>query len=92
MSNSLRLGYGRFISAARYRLRKGLPPMSSASGPLTDEPDWSHPDGRPGLMTKGQSLRYLRDQEFGKTMVRFGKQFKAIEEMRKAKEKLGQIE
>ena len=48
------------------------------SGPLTDDPDWSYPDGRPGLMTKGQSLRYLRDQEFGETMVKFGEQFETI--------------
>lgn len=80
----MRLGYGRFLSVARYRMRKGLPPAPTAPGsPLTDEPDWHYIDGRPGQLNKGQSRRYLRDQEFAKTMVEFNKQFEAIEQMRK---------
>lgn len=84
MSSQLRrLGLGKFLSVSRFRMRKGLPPAPSSSGPLTDEPDWSHLDGTPGIMTKGQSLRYLRDQDFGRTIVKFNEQFKAIAEARK---------
>lgn len=81
-----KLGYGQKLSVARYRHRKGLPPSITASGPLTDDPDWSYIDGRPGEMTKGQTQRYLRDQEMGRTMVKFYKQFQAVAEMRKAKQ------
>lgn len=73
-----KLAYGRFLSVSRYRIRKGLPPAPSASGPLLDEPDWCYPDGTPGQLTKGRSLRYNRDQELGRTIVRFNKQFKAV--------------
>lgn len=77
-----KLGYGRHLSVSRYRMRKGLPGPPSASGKLTDEPDWCYIDGTPGQLTKGQTRRYLRDQEFGRTMVKFNKQFEAIEQMR----------
>lgn len=83
--NSIRLGYGRYLSPSRYRIRKGLPYGPLSDNPLTDGPDWSYSDGKPGLMNKAQSLRYLRDQEFGRTIVEYNKQFKAVEEMRKAK-------
>lgn len=73
-----KLGYGRFLSVSRYRMRKGLPAAPSAEGPLTDGPDWSYPDGTPGLMNKGQSLRYMRDQDIGRTIVKYGKQFEEI--------------
>lgn len=66
-----KLGYGRFLSVARYRIRNGLPPAPSASGPITDEPDWSHPDGTPGTLNKGQTMRYERDQEMGKTILKY---------------------
>lgn len=79
---TIRLGYGRFLSLSRFRKRKGLPPDPKVSGPLTDDPDWSYPDGRPGLMNKGQSLRYLRDQEMATSMVKFYAQMK---EMKKFK-------
>lgn len=83
----MKIGYGRFLSVARYRMRKGMPPAPTASGsPLTDEPDWHYPDGRPGQLNKGQSRRYLRDQDFARTMVEFNKQFEAIEQMRKKSE------
>lgn len=77
-----KLAYGRFLSISRYRLRKGLPAAPSAHGPLLDGPDWSYPDGTPGQMNVGQTKRYVRDQEFGEIMSDFGKQVKAIEEMR----------
>lgn len=83
MSSSIRLGWHKHLSVGRFRIRKGLSPRATNSGPLTDGPDWSYPDGRPGMMNKGQSLRYLRDQEFGRTMVNFNKQFMAIEEKRR---------
>lgn len=73
-----KLGYGRFLSISRYRIRKGLPPPPSASGPLLDEPDWLYPDGTPGTLTKGRSKRYLKDQDMGKVMVGFNKKFKEI--------------
>lgn len=66
-----KLGYGRFLSVSRYRMRKGLPPSPQASGLLTDEPDWSYPDGTPGCMNKGQTNRYQRDQEMGRTMIKY---------------------
>lgn len=72
-----KLGYGRYLSVSRYRTRKGLPPAPSASSLLTDEPDWSYPDGRPGCLNKGQTKRYIKDQEMGQTIVEFSKQFKA---------------
>lgn len=78
-----KLAYGQFLSIGRFRARKGLPPSPCASGPLTDDPDWSYPNGEPGLMNKGQSLRYLRDQDLGRTMVKYNKQFDAIKENRK---------
>lgn len=71
-----KLGYGRFLSISRYRMRKGLPPAPTASGPLTDEPDWSYPDGTPGYMNKGQTLRYQRDQDMGKTIISYKKLLK----------------
>lgn len=77
-----KLAHGRFLPISRYRTRKGLPPGPQASGPLTDEPDWSYIDGTPGPMNKGQSLRYLRDQELGKTIVHYNKQFEAIKKTR----------
>lgn len=77
-----KLGYGRHLSVSRYRMRKGLPGPPTASGKLTDEPDWCYMDGTPGQMTKGQTRRYLRDQEFGRTIVKFNKQFEAIAQMR----------
>lgn len=80
-----KLGYGRFLSVSRYRTRKGLPPAPTASGKLTDEPDWCYIDGTPGQMTKGQTNRYLRDQEFGRTIIKFNKQFEAIAQMRQKK-------
>lgn len=73
-----KLGYGRFLSVSRYRQRKGLPASPCASGALTDEPDWSYPDGRPGQMNKGQTNRYLRDQTLAQSMVDFNKQFETI--------------
>lgn len=85
MSNSIRLGHLKHLSVPRFRLRKGLP-TPTTTGPLIDGPDWSYPDGTPGMMNKGQSLRYLRDQEFGRTMVNFNKQFKAIVETRRKKQ------
>lgn len=85
MSASIRLGWQKHLSISRFRMRKGLPASPSASGPLTDGPDWSYPDGTPGMMNKGQSLRYLRDQDFGRNMVKFNKQFMAIEENRRKK-------
>lgn len=66
-----KLGYGRYLSPARYRMRKGLPGARSASGPLTDDPDWSYPDGTPGFMNKGQTERYQRDQEMGQTILKY---------------------
>lgn len=90
MSSGIRLGAGKFLSVGRYRIRKGLPPAPSMSGPLTDEPDWSYPDGTPGLMTKGQTMRYMRDQEFGKTMVKFNEQFTAIRAKRQNGNRTGQ--
>lgn len=81
-----KLGYGRFLSVSRYRIRQGLSPSPCDSGPLTDDCDWSYIDGTPGQMTVGQTKRYTRDQDMGKTMVKFNKQFKAIEEMRKQKQ------
>lgn len=81
-----KLGYGKYLSLGRYRMRKGLPPSPTAPGsPLTDEPDWHYPDGRPGQLNKAQSRRYLRDQEFAESMVEFNKQFEAIEKMRREK-------
>lgn len=68
-----KIGYGRYLNISRYRARKGLAPATSAEGPLTDGYDWSYLDGTPGTLNKGQSLRYLRDQEFGRTMVDFTK-------------------
>lgn len=88
MSGIARVGQGRFIAIGRYRMRKGLCPDPKATGPLTDGPDWSYPDGTSGMMNKAQSQRYLRDQEFGRTMIKFNRQFKAIEEMRKANKQL----
>lgn len=82
-----KLGYGRFLTISRYRMRKGLPGAPSASGMLTDEPDWCYPDGTPGQMNKGQTRRYLRDQELGRTIVKFNKQFEAIAQMREKKQK-----
>lgn len=82
----IRLGSGKFLTLSRFRMRQKLPPSPSMSGPLTDGPDWSHPDGRPGLMNKGQTDRYLRDQEFGRTMVEFNKQFEAIKAKRQNKQ------
>ena len=66
-----KIGYGRFLPLSRYRKRKGLAGPPSASGPLTDDYDWSYPDGTPGQLNRGQSIRYVRDQEFGRTMVDF---------------------
>lgn len=80
-----KIAYGRFLQVSRFRRRLGLPPAPTASGPLLEDPDWSYPDGTPGQMNKGQTERYQRDQEFGEVMVKFGKQFKAIEEMREKK-------
>lgn len=71
MSAIKKLGNGKFLSISRFRMKKGLPPAPSASGPLTDEPDWSYINGKPGLMNKGQSLRYLRDQDLAKSMLKY---------------------
>lgn len=79
---TIRLGYGRFLSVARYRFRKGLPPDPKMSGPLTDDPDWSYPDGRPGIMNKGQSERYLRDQELATSMVKYMKKLNKMKEFK----------
>lgn len=73
-----KLGYGRYLNISRYRTRKGLPGSPCASGPLTDDYDWSYIDGTPGQLNKGQSLRYVRDQDFGKTMVEFNERIKKI--------------
>lgn len=73
-----KLGHGRYLSISRYRMRKGLPGPPSASGPLTDDYDWSYTDGTPGQLNKNQSLRYLRDQEFGRTMVDFSQQLAKV--------------
>ena len=75
-----KLGYGRFLNISRYRIRKGLPGSPCASGPLTDDYDWSYIDGTPGTLTKGQSLRYIRDQEFGRTMVEFNERLNKIKD------------
>lgn len=81
-----KLGHGKYISISRFRKLKGLPPSPSACGPLTDDPDWSYIDGRPGTMNIGQTKRYQRDQEFAESIVEFNKTFKAIAEMRKQRE------
>lgn len=70
-----KLSYGKLLSVSRFRHRKGLPPQTMASNPLVDEPDWCYLDGTPGLMNKGQSLRYLRDQDMGRKMVDYMKIF-----------------
>lgn len=80
-----RLGYGRFLGAGRLRRRKGLPASTTVSGPLADDHDWSYPDGTPGTLNRAQSIRYLRDQEFGRTIVKYSKQFEAIAAMREKK-------
>lgn len=38
-------------------------------GPLLDGPDWCYADGSPGMMNKGQSERYVRDQDMGRYIV-----------------------
>lgn len=73
-----KIGYGRFLQISRYRKRKGLAPPVTASGPLTEDYDWSYPDGTPGQLNRGQSLRYVRDQEFGRTMVDFDTRLSAL--------------
>lgn len=78
-----KLGLGKYLSISRFRKRQGLAPAPSASGVLCDGPDWSYPDGTPGFMNKGQSERYLRDQEMGKVILKYNKQFQAIEEKRR---------
>lgn len=74
----IRLGYGRYLSVSRYRFRKGLAPDPKVSGPLTDDPDWSYIDGRPGQMNKAQSKRYLRDQEFGTQITKYMNELKQM--------------
>ena len=82
-----KLAYGRFLSISRFRRRLGLPSSPLSSGPLYDDSDWSYPDGTPGEMTKGRSLKYMRDQDWGRVMLKYGEQFKAIEKMRSDKSK-----
>ncbi|MEE6527439.1 hypothetical protein FKM82_028823, partial [Ascaphus truei] len=46
------------LSAGKaWRLRHGFAPSGSEYGPLTDLPDWSFADGRPGVPWKGQIRR-----------------------------------
>jgi len=86
-----KIAYGRYLSISRFRRRLGLPSAPNATGPLCDEPDWSYPDGTPGQMNKGQTNRYIRDQEFAETMVTFAKQFKEIEKMRQNRKNQAEI-
>lgn len=79
------LGKAKYLSVSRYRIRQGLPPAPSASGPLLNDPDWSYADGTPGCMNIKQNKRYLRDQNMAQVMVEFNKQFTAIDQTRSAK-------
>uniref|UniRef100_A0A6G1SAW4 Large ribosomal subunit protein mL52 n=1 Tax=Aceria tosichella TaxID=561515 RepID=A0A6G1SAW4_9ACAR len=75
-----KIGQERFLQISRYRKRKGLAPSPTATGPLTDDYDWSYPDGTPGQLNRGQSLRYVRDQDFGRTMVDFSTRLQKLRE------------
>lgn len=78
-----RLGSSKYLSISRFRKSQGLAPAPSSTGILCDGTDWSYPDGTPGLMNKGQSERYLRDQDMAKEMVKYNKQFQAIDQKRR---------
>ena len=67
----------KYISFARVvsdyeldRIAKGLSRTGTEYGPLTDKPDWSYADGRPGIPAIGQMRRkaeqhHIASQVFG---------------------------
>lgn len=86
-----KLAYGRFLQLSRYRKRKGLAPPVTASGPLTEDYDWSFPDGTPGQLNRSQSLRYIRDQEFGRTMIDFHTRLEQVRDKVKLQQASDQV-
>uniref|UniRef100_A0A8C5MLV1 Large ribosomal subunit protein mL52 n=1 Tax=Leptobrachium leishanense TaxID=445787 RepID=A0A8C5MLV1_9ANUR len=54
-----------------WRIRHGFARDGSEYGPLTDLPDWSFADGRPGTPWKGQIRRKAEREAFARRVVLF---------------------
>ncbi|PNJ35846.1 MRPL52 isoform 9 [Pongo abelii] len=51
-------------AGGQWRLQQGLAANPSGYGPLTELPDWSYADGRPGPPMKGQLRRKAERETF----------------------------
>ncbi|CAH2294485.1 39S ribosomal L52, mitochondrial [Pelobates cultripes] len=52
-----------------FRIRHGFARSGSEYGPLTDLPDWSFADGRPGVPWKGQIRRKEEREAFARRVI-----------------------
>ncbi|XP_066460066.1 large ribosomal subunit protein mL52 isoform X1 [Eleutherodactylus coqui] len=57
-------------AAQNWRIKHGFARSDSEYGPLTDLPDWSFADGRPGQPWKGQTRRKEENKEFASRIIR----------------------
>lgn len=53
----------------KWRVENNLAPSGTEYGPLTDLPDWTFADGRPGPPLKGQERRKREREEFARRVV-----------------------
>ncbi|RDD44097.1 39S ribosomal protein L52, mitochondrial [Trichoplax sp. H2] len=54
----------------KWRIRRNLPRSGNEYGPLTELPDWSYADGRPGPISKGQKKRDSKQQALSERVQR----------------------
>nr|XP_033779493.1 39S ribosomal protein L52, mitochondrial [Geotrypetes seraphini] len=57
-----------------WRVSHGFAPSDSEYGPLTDLPDWSFADGRPGIPWKGQLRRREQQEKFVRRVIMLNKE------------------
>ncbi|XP_030043577.1 large ribosomal subunit protein mL52 [Microcaecilia unicolor] len=63
-----------YCAGKNWRVSHGFAPSDSEYGPLTDLPDWSFADGRPGIPWKGQVRRKEQREQFARRVVMLNKE------------------
>ncbi|XP_006009824.1 39S ribosomal protein L52, mitochondrial [Latimeria chalumnae] len=76
-------------AGSKWRAEHGMARSDSEYGPMTDLPDWSYADGRPGPLMNGQKRRKEERAEFARRVVMLSSEVdRGMEQWRKKQEKL----
>uniref|UniRef100_A0A8D0G687 Large ribosomal subunit protein mL52 n=1 Tax=Sphenodon punctatus TaxID=8508 RepID=A0A8D0G687_SPHPU len=62
------------LAGGDWRARYGFSNSPSGYGPMTDLPDWSFADGRPGIPWKGQVRRKQENEAFARRVAMISKE------------------